>query len=314
MVKLATKLAIVISLLLVILPVQAQDGGLTDEERDLLDRVFIGLDRTSSYASYRLVSTDTLAQSFSLFVGGQTLDIESESIRGEERIFLRGVVGNAMQADVSVNYAETTMGQEESFAMDANVRLVEGVLWVDAAYVDPDADVEPLPEGWTAYLTTDDIPGELDVLDLDSYLGDSPNPFDNRELVTSSVSSITVETITLDDDTELDLITLTFEEEGFRNLFDRFVDPEATADNPFLSVLSSITAEGTITFSIGLTEDNDPLLRETRLDLTFEDLELGTVSDEFPPDAVLDLTLKIEETATLSEVNAEFDEIETPLQ
>lgn len=314
MLKLAAKLAVILSLLLFILPVQAQGDGLTEDERDLLDRVYIGLERLDTYASYRMQSSDRLSQSFSLFVGGQSLDIASDSLRTEEQIFARGVLSSSLQANVNVNYSETTMGEEEAFEMDAEVRLVDGVLWVDAAYVDPADDLEPLPQGWTSYVTIDDIPGELDALDLDSYLGATLRPFENRELVMASISSITVEPMTLPDETEVDLITVTFEEEGFRNLFSQFVDSAMTSDNPFLSVLSSVAADGTITFSMGLTEDNDPMLRETRLDLTFEDLELGTVSDEFPPDAVLDLTLKIEETTNLSEINGVFDDIVAPTE
>jgi hypothetical protein len=244
---LALALVVLVTLAAVI-PAQAQDG-LSDDERALADRAQTALRDARAYTTFiehsllviKLSIGDAEINPLAAVEGTTTHEVNAFHVVGD-------VPNLRANARVTMNLY-TLLTENMSRTLDAEIRVVDGVLYVNATrQTDPPEDEElyanaPMPEGWTLVENLDDWPA-LDILFLDNFTpGDDPNVYmDIRDLsddVFALASAVSSESVTLDDGTAVEAITLEVTGENLRELIRR--SSEAGNDLELGMILGDLT-------------------------------------------------------------------------
>jgi hypothetical protein len=224
-------------------------------------------------------------------------------------------------ATVTVIQSDTSSGTESAYTVDAEIRSVDGSVYVMASYLDSEGDVAELPEGWTVvdeanlfqfgFLDIGDLI-ETEVMEDDNVGLDENDIFADRELLESLVESVTVDAMELEDGTAVDLITIAIKGEGFADLMGDELDlglgDEDMAD--FMGALFDA-----VSFNLQFALDADDNVRQTTFTLTInvEDMDASFIP-QVPEgmEAALSLHMERVETNTYSDINADLEPIEAP--
>lgn len=291
----------------------AQDGGLTDEQIAMLDRVYTAVDHRDNYTSFNLDIQETRTQSMDISVGGPSFTIEQAVSRTETRTTLRADEQENSQSLVTLDFAENGLDGQTAYVMEAEIRVVDGVLYLNATYSEATPDLPNLSPGWQAFDQVDSIPSIFNELDLNGYLEeDEDDPFDDRELIERIVSDISVEASETVDGTPVDVITFTIEGDGMREFMAASADEEEAAENPFIGVYASDATVGAVVYTIALDADNNALEVSIEWSISVEEFDVSTVSDQFPPDTILSLELSNARQETVTDINADLEPAVAP--
>lgn len=292
----------------------AQDG-LTDEQNAALDRIFEAASKLDEYNSFREVSTELMTMNLAVAVLGQEivlnrttqLDTDSQIIQLDE---MTNVSTTAVAEYESV---QSGMGQDESatFILNAEIRLVDDVLYLSAEYETSEGEVPELPmmDGWIA---VEDVSGYeiFDILSLEDYLDEDDDLFEDRELFRGAVSDLTIEPSELEDGTLVDIITVSVGSEAFSEagIF------EGDSDDPMQAALSAIFGESLFTLTVVLGEDNTPYEVTLEFDVTAEELDASELIPDLPASATMNLELIMVNTQQFSDFNADFEPAIAPME
>jgi hypothetical protein len=185
------------------------DGHLSGEQRALIDRVVQVHANVSGYRSCHEENDGTDTQAITVILGTATRTV-SQSVTFTQSVDLVQIDGeDNIRAEVS---AVVMDWDESSYTVNAEVRIIDGVLYVNAAFVPPAPEQITLPDGWVIV----EDPADLAVYD-DLQLGNLVEPsslYDDAALLKAIVSDVRLEARTLDDGTPVEVITLVFEREG----------------------------------------------------------------------------------------------------
>jgi hypothetical protein len=192
--------------------VRAQDdagGHLTDEQRALIDRVVQVHDSLSGYQSYHEETDGIDNQAITVILGTASRTVSRAVAYAQSVDLMRIDREDNVRAEAS---AVVTNWDETSYTVNAEARIIDGVLYVDAAFVPPAPEQLTLPDGWAIV----EDPANLDVYDdlqLDNLLEPS-SLYDDAALLKAMASDVSLEARTLDDGTPIEVITMVFEREG----------------------------------------------------------------------------------------------------
>ena len=288
-------------------PVRAQ-GGLSEKELALLDRVYVARDNLHNSSSYVEVSVGEQAQTLTVEAGGRTQS--SASVRSWDRTATVLREGGALwnvQAFLTMTFENSGPVNTSTFSVNGEARLVGGVLYVNGAF--EDASTVPagitLPEGWVA-LENDGRWPVLERLGLDAYLDES-SPFDDIEVIKAAATSITSEPDTLEDGTPVDLITIAFDSPGVVAVYRSMKDLEPTT----LHILDRLggDTQATLVLALDASDTVHFVYNEVIFDASGLDPAQVGVGD---PNATVRFEMNQSQTQTYSDFDAPVAPVAAP--
>lgn len=290
-------------------PALAQDGGLTDEQLALLDRVFDAREMVDVLESYVEDSIGIDSQSLVIVLGGQSLELAELTEWAQTQTVINAPEGKNVNAQVS---ASVTSQGEMVFSVTGEARLVDGTLYVNAAYDEPSGDLPPLPEGWIVVEDVDLIGDEfagLAALQLDSLADDEPPMLlEDRERMRNLASDVFAEVVTLEDGTEAEQITIVF---GRQALIDVVLEE---TDDPFQVMLfNALSEDSQATLTVVLDAEGRALEVISLIEMIATDIDAAALSPEdFPPGALLSFTFQGSEEQRYSDFDAAVEPVSAP--
>lgn len=255
--RLAGVMVVVALLALSLVPVHAQDGEQPDQAA-LVERVIAAQADSLVWPSFTaaLVQSETLTFELVLGEQQQTLTQVIESTRAAQVVRADGVpnVNATLSGQVTDTVGSGDNAQSESYSVNIDYRWVDGVHYVQAAYVQPPPDGPELAEGWVVIADY-----EVHPVFKAFSLGDfeqQDSIWNDPEQLRQSVVSATIEPGTLEDGTPVDVIELNLGREGVLSVFENADggDPET------VNVMAeNLSGESVVTLSVVL--DGDGVMR-----------------------------------------------------
>lgn len=295
------------------IPARAQgDSPLTDEEQALLDRVFAARDVQNGYDNYQEDSTQVYARDTIITYEGQTQTQQQVSDLSRSVVYVQDGATRDFTATLSATETATESqgGQDDvnSLTVNADAVYVEGTLYVNAAYAEPDPALPVLADGWV--VVDDPAASEVySLLDLDNMV-ENVAMFDDEELVRGAATSVTMEPGTNDDGAAVDVITVNFEgaDSGLAVLSGA---PDGI--NPALEAIINASSEVSMTLSVALDADNNPLNVSSTMLITAEGMDGQALApDQLPEGVLIDVSYDLQQTQVFSAANAEIEPITAP--
>lgn len=297
-----------------LIPVYGQ-GGLTEDEQALLDRMFAALDKEENYTSYYGATTESLSLEMSIMVFGQALPFSQSSTTTTEGYTTRlDDVTNAA-GTVEVAFESAAPDENVSYVIEADVIRLDEVLYVNAAYVESEGDVLPIEEGWLVIEDLDAIPQALEELSLDDFFSndDENTLFDNPELLAENADSVTLEEGELEDGTPIEIITVTVDD-NVGAFFAAIADVEED-ENPFVGLILGADSDGLVVIQVGLDEEDNAVLAHFTLTIGLSEINLDDLEIEgLPEGATLDLVVDADLNGERSGFGEEYPAIEMPVE
>ena len=290
--------------------VSAQDG-LSDEQLALLDRVAEARSKYQAYTSLTRAITGSETQDITITLGDVT-QTQSSVQSWESTATYVMPEGETDNVTMTVTgSSEMTQGESTAaYTITAEVRLVDGVTYVNAAYETPDPSLPEIPAGWIAVEDLEAYPvfDSLQLNDLPLH-DDEEEMFDDMDLVKATATDVQVETVTLDDGTSADRITVVFGREGLIAAFETQEDVDPTV--PALLAVADETSGATLI--VTLDAENNPLELTMTLLIQAAGIDANTLSPgQFPEGVLLDFTFSTTQTETLSDFNASVEPVGVP--
>ncbi len=295
------------------LPTQAQDG-LGDEQIALMQRVFAALRQADTYTRYvenrTTIHTQEVAVTVpDVFSGSSLTSISSTATS----TILRGEPFDNIATQTSVIVSEQPLDSEimVTYTFNAETRYVDGVVYVNASYAQPDPALPILPVGWVVI----DDPAlweTLGVLDLNEYFANDEETdsrsledllLESPELLNQIVLDVTSTPGALLDGTLVEVINLTLD---FAVIFEQGVEVgggTVSGDELTQSLLASSEIDFVATFML---DENDQLIGNgTSLTITIPNIDAVAYSpdEEVPPGTTIDLRITRLENTVLSKID-----------
>jgi hypothetical protein len=303
-------LVLMVVLVGVVSSVSAQ-AGLSDEQLALLDRVAEARAKYQAYTSLTRTTTGSETQDITITLGDLT-QVQSSVYQWDSTATYVMAEGEPDNVSMTVTgSSEITQGETTTaYTITAEVRLVDGVTYVNAAYETPDPTLPEIPQGWIVVEDPDAYP-VFASLQLDSVpLHDEEEElFDDIELVKTTATDVQIEAVTLDDGTSADRITVVLGQEGLVAAFGTQEDADPTA----LALLSVADDASGATLSVTMDAENNPLELTMTLLMQAVGVDANTLSPgQFPEGVLLDFAFSTTQTQTLSDFNALFEPVGVP--
>lgn len=287
---------------------QAQDG-LTDDEKALVERFYNAAQKVDDYDSYVLETSELQSQDLTASIAGFEMGQTSSVLIETTQTVTLGGDNIALIGTLAVDTAETgpTGGDAYSFTAQVEGRLVDGVIYVNAQYLESDGDLPELPEGWFELDALDfDVADLLSDLSLEDWLDEeemTDTPFETLETFIAAVSDITLTQETLDDGTEVDVITATIGAGGIMDMMadsDSF-DPE---DPTNMALMGMMGDNFDITFQIKLDSEDNPRYGILSMTIDLIDLNMDELGmEDMPPGGTMSMVMSNQEVRQWSNIN-----------
>lgn len=309
--RIAVAVPLVAALLLVaLMPVltAGAQGGLSEEELALVERVYEARGLRDTYASYVTTGQGNEYQRFLISYQDATREMIDVTIWERTMTVIQAPVRNvdaAITATVeSSNMLSDGRGSAFQYGVSADARLVDEVVYLNAVVVDgalPE-DLMPLPVGWFVV----DDPESSDVYDA-IQLGDLPDDseddeglFKDKELLIASALSVTIESTTLDDGAPVDVITVLFDRVGLLAIM-----RESEAAPLVLGMIEYAEESTGASLAITLDAEDNPLRVENSMVIEASGVDAHALSpDEFPEGMTFDFAFDFSSSEVYDQVNA----------
>ncbi len=290
-------------------PVRAQEGAggnLSDEQRALIDRVV--QTNFEGYQSYHTDGSGTDKQTITFSQGNATRTF-IQTVTWTQSVDLVRVDGEKnIRAEVS---ATVSTADEVSYTVNAEARLIDGVLYVKAAFVPPAPEQITLADGWVIV----EDPAHQDVykyLQLDDLISDRSPLYDDAALLETMVSDVTLETRTLDDGTPVEAITLVFDRDGLVLSLRETQDDESAAGLSDM-LYDAVNSNSHATAVLVIGPDNTPLQFGAAMLVETEAVDAHALApDQYAEGTILKLVLDYSGTRTYSRFNEPLDPARVP--
>lgn len=312
------KLALIGMLIaLVTLPlvgVQAQGrDDLSEEEQALLDRVITALEGREEYVNFNLTSEETTVLDFNLSILGQSVEFSQNSTITSESLVIKNGDSENISRIMEVTYEEIEPDATTSYTIAAEVVFLDDVLYVNAKALESDGDFGPIEGGWQVFESAEDIPEVFEELDLGDLFDEEVSPVERIDIIERSVSSISSELDEIDG-MPVENITLEFSGDGMTELFSGMME-EQDEENPFIEVMVATASNGEATLMVALDENDRLVATAFWLTLSMEDVSLDEFEiEELPAGTVLSLDMEQTEVDIASNIDAEVEPIEAPVE
>lgn len=314
------KLGLVLALVFIVASLTIAQDEMTDEElAALIERLTTAIETADEgvetyMADYSVASQQVLNLQFGEQSFAQT---STNFLEATWAIILGDNPNGSGEVRTTI---ESNPGTGEISLIDiiAEVRYVDGVLYVNAAYADgetPPGTFE-LPVGWVVVEDVANFP-EFSSLSLDVFLDAFDEESDSDLLATIlTVLETALAVTTTQDEVEgvpVEIIEFVFDGEGFLAFMNTTLEdtPESL---PLFEMMAASTAEGdtpmTITFV--LDEEDTLLTLDVELNVAVEGGDASVLGEGVPPDSTIDLSLMSTNTQTRYNINAPIEPVEAP--
>ncbi|MBN1681209.1 MAG: hypothetical protein JW966_13060 [Anaerolineae bacterium] len=304
-----------------ILPVSAQDGGLTGDQQALLDRLAATVDRIEGYSSYKLNTVEVRTDELELTASGTTLIGLVEATLTSERF---DTWGDNPMAHSFVSAEVTQKGLRETaatnYSIDAEFRYVDGAVYVLAEReTAADAALDPMPEGWVQVEDEETWPA-LEHIRMDIFLDRAAGETLSDELkglrdtITRAVD-VSSEPGTLDDGTPVDVISTVVDADGIiAFLLEEDEDEEISAEERAMNIAMAkgVTANSRWETTFWLLEDGTLARYTSTLSIVWENFDMTTLGDSYPAGMIMNRTMTQSYDLVLSRINEPFPPVEVP--
>ncbi len=292
------RLVMVLMLVMTVLPaaqLQAQDG-LTDEQRILVDRALAAFAVVDGATSYELSGEEQWNQEWTGTLNGQAVAASNASATSTAQYsFVQAESGPNISQVMTLNYSNESplnAANNIQYAQNTEIRLVDGTVYVTAAYDQDNPDLPALPGRWikVGKATLTAWPGLASGTGLEMFLDDQPDtlsslalnmPFDDiRAAIEAYATNVTSEAITLDDGSAAEAITITFNADGWRAIV-----PDIMTEGTISAAVSAAVTEDPFKVSLILDELDQLVGIGIETSFTVNDLDVGGL--ENVPDGML---------------------------
>jgi hypothetical protein len=295
------RITLLLVLLMMVVPIFAQ-SDLTEEEvamLEVLEALVSDLRESGGSYAYTAISTESSTTEVTV---GETVSTAVESISSERSAVVidAGLETENVHGFAEVTYEAVTLeGEELAFVMEAEVRYVDGTLYVYAEYTESMGNVPTLPTDWVVVDDADAFP-ELSVLNLDGIL-DADTGTERFNQISENAVRVEYEAF----------------EDGSEAIFAYFDGAGVTAvameddGNPFNELVAAITDE---VLSIGIAVTGEGVIESivTTSNIALADIDLMQFNPNSPEGALLRVTSATSELQEFDLTYTEFTPVEAP--
>ncbi len=304
-------LKVVLALLLVFVFASAAFAQETLDD-ELRDRILASAQSSDRYDSFMVNLVVTGDQITSAEFDGQNIE-QSTTFSNEYSVTI-------IRGENPMGYGTVTAGVEYvdqtspfAYSVQAEVRYIDGVLYVNGSYLEGGDGLPPLPEGWVIVEDPDmDLDyGTLELGRIVSWVDnedDEENVVDSLQSLLEAATSVTV----TDDEVDgivVEVITVTF---GWEGVFETLTESaEDMGEDPFFTLIGEQLAEEGELMTVSVSLDGDENIRANSVTFTLDVSEIPGDSLGIPG-GTISMILSNSENTTYSQINEEFEFVEAP--
>lgn len=315
-------LKFVILLLVIAIPMSVFAQELSEEDQANIEKALAALEAASDYPSYAVEQTAVNGSTVTMTANGEVLlSQDSSEVNTTSYTLTNGETPN-LSGTASVIGTRNENETETTYLMEAELRLVDGEIYVNASYLTPDPELPALPEGWTA-ITREDVatyPG-LESLGMDKIFTvaeeGGPMPFVENfeafaEVVRSSAIVVAVEPQTLEDGREVENITILLGSEGLGGLL---MMEESQATDPITQALvENLTEDSSGLLTVSIDADGNLAQVLLAAAITTSEIDMATVMEDAPEGSVAVFNVTISSLVTISGIGETYPAAEVPAE
>lgn len=308
----------------------AQEGspggdGLTGEERALLDRLSQAAERFESYTSYNNVYEVVDNEVTLISMPNGSFDLQETRVLEADETVILGDNPNG-QALVSATVERNEAQVFSTYTINGELRYVDGVLYLNVAYAEPQADLPALPDGWVTVNAVDAFVADnptLEILDLSGFVEQfTDNGVESEDSQRSRLQLVSdlgefASAVTLDrseiDGEGVDVITVFFGWQGLSQILLQ-EDPEFDLNDPLALLFAEQLGEldDLLSLLIAVNDAGDVVGIATGFRVELIDVEMSQIADNVEPGTLYNLVLDNFEVNTITQFNADFEPITAP--
>jgi hypothetical protein len=296
-----------LGLLIPTTPLSAQTQ-LSEEEEALLDRLFAAVDKADTYDSFTATTTEFYIVEMQFSILDKTAEFLKSVTSNSDGYVVRSDDSERSSSTVTVAYVSRSPQDNTRYTIGADVVTVDDILYVNAAYTElGNTALPPIEPNWHVYRSADEIPNVLHELRLDEVFSSDETTIFDREALRTTASEVTVESGELSDGTPVEVIRVLVVED-----LASYLD---LGDDVLGQILTQAELEGEIIFTASLDRDDNVLMTNFSIMVSISELDLGELELEmFPQGTSFDLTVDTTQIGTISNINADYEDIQVPIE
>ena len=313
-----------VSLVVMMSPIlsYAQDGERSEQAQALMERAFAAIDRQQTYESYVQTGYELMLMEVNVSMLGITALLHNSTEREFVTTYTQSPGGDNLYGDMTYRFDNRSdlPGDEvhEVYTVEAEVRFVDGQLYINAAYSEAEGDVPSLPMDWTAVSSRFDFPLYTE-LGLDAYRARETSilttgSIEDMDVLTDAISDVVLRQDTLADNTPVDIISMAIGPTAFGDMLYAI---GSVGDDPlFEDIVEMLDKDDYIILEVAVDANENSRWVRLVLSLSLDSEELGTLLEaQDVPTAGADMTLtvRVEFWRTYDQINADLEPIEAPL-
>jgi hypothetical protein len=242
----------------------AQGGELTTDQIDLINRAVAARNSLDEHASYVETAKGQSRYEISVQETDGLTPLSSVQVWSRESTVVQVEDVVNIQALISLAVKRSEQGEKDvTYTVDAEARLVDDTLYVNATYAKPDSAAlpAPLPEGWQV---VDDLNSHAVYNDLQlDDLKQTPELFDAPDVIIAAASDVTLSPEQLDDGTVVDAITITIDAEGMASVLREYKAENSEDAEIYLAMADALDESSSWEIVVLLDDTDTPLVFRT---------------------------------------------------
>ncbi|MBI5958550.1 MAG: hypothetical protein HY866_07445 [Chloroflexi bacterium] len=305
------------SLMIFALPLHAQQDRLPKDQRALVERAIRAVEATQNYTSFVSHLDQTLADSSQVGEAPGSFSDRRYTISRDSFFTLDAAGEPNIQSLQTLDFAGESSAWEipHRYTLTSEIRVVGALVYVRAKRESAQEAILPqMPPGWLIAQSSAHEWAALDALSLDEWINapDEQRIFDlNIPLLLQESSGAALESITLDDGTPADRITLTINGADLRRGMAAYVEAQSGGPNSTVYYGSiDLTSTWMITFT--LNETDQVVAFEIEGHLRWTDFDLNFVSPLLDPGTLMNQEYDMMSAYTIRDINAPLAPISAP--
>ncbi|MCI0713659.1 MAG: hypothetical protein L0154_26110 [Chloroflexi bacterium] len=296
-------------MVMLVAPTTAQEG-----QEELFERFVVGIEREEIYFSYASLVQIDFNVSFTVFIDGE------ESFTGSERTqtitdgyIIRSRSEESRAGTVDIVYDYRAPEDNRAFHLLADMIFTDGMLYVDADYLEVNGRAPSLEIGWQSYNSFDVVPEPIRLVDLPAVFMLETSIFQAQDLLVDVVDRVEQQETQLVDGTPVDEITMWVDEEELDAFFSVLIS-DTDPDEELLRILMEHDDFSGEIFMVARFDDDDDILEtDLELRLTMDNIPLEIVDATAPEGGTMNLVIEFSQYGIRDSINTEFAPIEPPI-
>ena len=314
--KLLTFCLILIVLLSASLVFAQDDGGLSDDEQAILDRVIALAEAVDEYESFVVDYTSVSSTSTSMAFGPAANMTEEYAEVNTVATVIRGDSVN-VSAVITANVESFEDDVLQNYTIEAEARYVDETLYVNIIDILPGEGGEA-PMFTTGWQEVDEMFPFYEDLDIESFSDlifiedmeeDEP---DIDQIMSEAATSVSVEDGEIDG-MAVEIITVSIGYEGVMALMAEQFESEDQMQQALMGMFAEMLAEmgDLVTYTIAVDENENVVGLAIEVLFALEEIDLGILDESFAGGS-MSLVTETLQVIEFSQINEMFEPVEAP--